>query len=110
MSAETVKLILQGGALGVLLLILVGIYVLIRTGIPVVREFLLGLLEVLKRDLGDAKLELRALQELVRAELASLRSEVHLSAKIDRLGDSITEAGLARPLPPESNRNGKAVR
>lgn len=70
----TLEIILQGGALGVLVLVLIGLFLLIKLFVPAAKEFLLGLVAEMKAN-GTAILALGA-----RVDLSEERIKAHVSA------------------------------
>jgi hypothetical protein len=98
--AGTLQIILQAGALGLLALLLVGLFILLKLGVPVAKDFLIGLVGALTEQ-GKTLVA-------SRSETAAGFTATH--ARIDlvetKMGAKLSEshALLERRIADESNR------
>lgn len=86
-SPGTLELVLQGGALGLLLVVLVGIFVLAKLFAPPMRDFLVGLV-------AEQKAITAALGALTtRMELVEVNVKAHVSAVANGVEDEVRGTG-----------------
>ena len=104
-TIETIKLALSAGGLGVLVLLLVGLYLLVRSGAPALRDFAEKMIEkTIDSFRSTTDGHTRAIAELA-VEVRTLREGLNLSAKVERIEDAIADR-LPRS-EPDPRRGGR---
>ncbi len=101
MQAGTLELILQAGATGVLVLVLVGLFVLIKLVVPAGKEFLLGLVAE-QRATTDALAKLR---EAMISEIRALTNRVDIAEAAIKAHSSNLAGSIASEVRNESAKS-----
>jgi hypothetical protein len=94
MQAGTLELLLQGGAVGLLAMVLIGLFLILRLIIPAAKEFLLGLvanIAALNKSIAEVPHHIALSEERVKAHVSGALGRVEDTVRLeaDRTGEGI---------------------
>lgn len=107
MTESTLQLVIQGGALGVLVLVLLGLFVLARLFVTPAREFLAGLVAELKANtkaLTDLSGEVKSGFAKIGERVDQVEDAVGVRARLSEIKDELragTSTGQFAAIAPD---------